>query len=240
MRFMMMLTTLFLVNSFLVDSAVVCSQEKTALEIDSTGWMDLFPDKDLSRWKRVALDQGLSEKSPWKVDGDVLICEGAGGPGAPKTNAAGVITGAKEMLLYDQPFENGIFHVEFRFQPLEGMHDYNSGAYVRSLDGKIWHQVQIAHLTIPPYMGDLFHMIPSHGKTERIVFAGTAAPHVKPPGEWNTIEISAKKKEIQVHMNGHHTLTWQDCSVPKGMVGMQSEFYNIEFRNIKYRPEDGK
>jgi hypothetical protein len=228
---------MMLVLLFLSGVNVARSGERTALEIDPNGWTDLFPDTKFSHWKRVALDQGLAEKSPWSVDGELLVCQGAGGAGDPKVGADGKVTGVKEMLLYDRPLKDGIFHVEFRFQPLKGMHDYNSGAYVRSLDGQIWHQIQIAHLTIPPFMGDLFHAIPMNGKSERIIMRGNAAESVKPPGEWNVVEITAKGKEIQVRMNGHHTLRWQECTIAEGMVGVQSEFYNIEFRNLKFKPQ---
>ena len=56
--------------AIVVDTALVQAQEKSAFEKDSTGWIDLLPHKDLKNWKRVGLDQGMQETSPWSVNGD--------------------------------------------------------------------------------------------------------------------------------------------------------------------------
>lgn len=197
------------------------AQEKSSLEKDSSGWIDLFPANDLKGWKRVALEQGLVEKNPWSVESGLLVCRGKG---------------AKEMFLYEKPFGDGTFHLEWRFQKLDGKQDYNSGAYVRSLDGVVWHQIQIAHLDKPPLMGDLFGDMKVKGKTERVVVNGSGPERVRPPGEWNTYEITSKGSEIRVWINGYTTLSWKECAVDRGMVGMQAEFYTIEFRNLKFKP----
>lgn len=196
-------------------------QEKSSLEKDSSGWIDLFPANDLKGWKRVALDQGLVEKNPWSVENGLLVCRGQG---------------AKEMLLYDKPFGDGTFHLEWRFHKLDGKQDYNSGAYVRSLDGLVWHQIQIAHLDQPPFMGDLFGDMKVNGKTERVIINGNGPEHVNPPGQWNSYEIASKGNEIRVWVNGYTTLTWNECAIDRGMVGMQAEFFTIEFRNLKFKP----
>ena len=214
--------------AIVVDTALVQAQEKSAFEKDSTGWIDLLPHKDLKNWKRVGLDQGMQETSPWSVNGDVLVCQGAPSQGA----------GAKEMLLYDRSFTDGVFHLECRFPPQKGKQDYNSGAYVRSLDGRVWHQIQIAHLDIPPFMGDLFGDLKVNDKTERVIIRGDGPDYVNPPGQWNTFEIMARDKEITVWLNGHSTLAWKECAVKKGMVGVQCEFFNVEFRNLKFKPTE--
>ncbi len=202
-------------------SASLLSQERSQLEIDSTGWLDLMPNSDLKKWKRVGLELGLAAKNPWSTEQGILVCRGEG---------------AKEMFLYDQLFDDGVFHLEWRFRKLEGKQDYNSGAYVRSLDGAVWHQVQIAHLEKPPLVGDIFGDMPVAGKTQRVVVEGKGSQHINAPGQWNTFEITAVGKEIRVWINGHTTLTWNDCAVSKGFVGLQAEFFTIEFRSVKFKP----
>jgi hypothetical protein len=197
------------------------AQEKSALEKNPSGWIDIFPDQELKNWKRVGLEQGLVKKHPWSVHGDTLLCEGVG---------------AKEMFLFDSPLGDGSFHLEWRFKQVDGKQEYNSGAYVRTLDGKVWHQIQIAHLEKPPFMGDLFCDMTVNGKTERVIAQGNGTSRVKPPGQSNTYEITAKGKEIEVWINGATTLTWRDCAVEKGLIGMQAEFFTIEFRNLKFKP----
>ena len=38
-----------------------------------------------------------------------------------------------------------------------------------------------------------------------------------------------------VWVNGAVTTAWDDCPVPKGHVGLQAEFFEIEFRSLKYK-----
>lgn len=196
----------------------------SALEKDPQGWIDLQPIKNLPHWKRVALDDKPSEKNPWSVDGKLLVCDARGG--------------IKEMLLHDRQFGDGIFHVEWRFRPVtEGKKDYNSGVYVRSpATGKTWIQIQVAHLEKPPFLGDLFGDLPKNDKIERVVVRGEGDKRAKPPGEWNTYEITTRGKHIDVWINGATTLKWDACPYPRGHVGVQAEFFYIEFRNLKFKP----
>jgi 3-keto-disaccharide hydrolase len=198
--------------------------EKSLLQREPKGWVDLFPGKDLKGWKRVILppDKELNARNPWKVEGELLLCDGVG---------------IKEMLLYEKEFADGVFHLEWRFRKEGEKKDYNSGAYVRTaLDGKLWHQVQIAHQDKPPLLGDLFGDSLVKDKPERVQIRSEGHKRANPPGEWNTYEITAKGKTLSVWINGATTLTWNDCPLPRGHVGMQAEFYFIEFRNIKFKP----
>jgi hypothetical protein len=198
---------------------------KSALEADPSGWVDLFPGKDLKGWRRVPLapDVTLNPKNPWSVDaaGKTLLCDGVG---------------VKEMLLHEQERADGIFHVEWRFRPAEGKTGYNSGVYVRSsLDGKVWHQAQVAHQMTPPRLGDLFGDTLVDGQIKQVRITGDGDKRARPPGEWNTYEVTCKGTTVTVWVNGAVTTTWTDCQVPRGHVGMQAEYFFIEFRNLKFK-----
>ena len=207
-------------------SGVAIAQEsKSAIETDPKGWLDLFPGKNLKGWKRVPLapETTLTERNPWSIDAKnkVLRCEGKD---------------IKEMFVYDKPFKDGIFHVEWRFRKMENPKEaYNSGVYVRSPNGTHWVQCQVAHLEKPPFLGDLFADVPAKGKPERVIVNGKGDKRAKPPGEWNTYEITCKGKTISVWINGAVTTTWNDCPFLEGHVGMQAEHYYIEFRNMKFK-----
>jgi hypothetical protein len=208
-------------------SAPAAEQGKgqSALEADASGWLDLMPGKDLQGWKRVVLppDEKLNSKNPWSVDTErhVLVCDGVG---------------VKEMLLEDRERAEGIFHVEWRFRPVPGKTTgYNSGVYVRSLDGKNWIQAQVAHLTQAPRLGDLFYDRVVDGKTEHGVIPGKGHELVKAPGEWNTYEVTCQGKNLTVWINGAVATTWKECPVPRGHVGLQAELFYIEFKNLKFK-----
>lgn len=227
-----MVTTIF--GSFLL-TATLCAAlgintaeqggGRSALESDPNGWTDLLPGEDLKGWKRVTLpDNKRTDKNPWKVDAKnrLLLCAGVD---------------IKEMFLHETPRQDGIFYVEWRFKPQQGEPPYNSGVYVRSRDdGKVWTQIQVAHLKQPPFLGDIFSDNFVNGKIERTTISGDGAKHAKPPGEWNTYEITCKGRNISVWINGHIATIWRECPVPEGLIGLQAEFFDLEFRNLKYKP----
>ena len=192
---------------------------------DVEKWLDLFPGKNLAGWKRVPIapDTKLNAKNAWRVDekNKLLLCDGVG---------------VKEMLLYDKEFGDGVFHVEWRFRKVDGDPDYNSGVYVRTArDGLTWHQIQVAHTKKSPFMGDLFGVVDRVKQETKVLASGEGPKLVKGPGEWNTYDISFKGRQITVVINGKTSCVWNDCETPRGHVGMQAEFFFIEFRNIKFK-----
>jgi hypothetical protein len=189
------------------------------------GWLDILPGKNLAGWKRVPIapDTKPAAKNAWSVDAKrkVLVCDGVG---------------VKEMLLYDKELGDGVFHVEWRFRKVEDDPVYNSGIYVRTAgDGLTWHQVQVAHTPKPPFMGDLFGVVDRIKQETKVLASGKGPKLVKGPGQWNTYDITCKGKQIDVIINGAPSLTWSECARPRGYLGMQAEFFYIEFRNLKFK-----
>jgi hypothetical protein len=186
------------------------------------GWIDLMPGKDLKGWKRVPIDP-LAAKAVWSVSGDgkLLLVDGVD---------------AKEMLLYEKEFGDGVFHVEWRFRKQEGAKPvYNGGAYVRtSMDGKAWIQAQVAHQEKPPVVGDLFAAVP--GQSARVDVLQKGPDRSRPPGEWNAFDLTCKGKSIALAVNGHVTAEWTDCPMARGHVGLQAEFAFFEVRSLRFKP----
>src|SRR5437867_11048351 len=177
------------------------AESKSALDQDSTSWTDLLADKDLKEWKRVPIpaDGKLHRVNPWKIDdkAGVLLCKGKGA--------------GHEMLLYDKEFDDGVFHVEWRFKKVEGGKGYNSGVYARnSADGKIWHQPQVGDRNV----GYIFGNTLVDGQMKRINTGSKGPQRGKPAGEWNTYEITCKGQTMTLWVNGGVTAAWKDCQVP--------------------------
>lgn len=205
--------------------AVVSSWPLSGFAQEDDGWMNLLQGTKLTGWKRVPLapDTKLNAKNPWILPGqdNLLQCDGVD---------------VKEMLLYDKEFGDGVFHVEWRFRKVEGDPIYNSGIYVRSKsDGLTWHQVQVAHNPKPPFMGDIFRIPNVKKPAPEVVGKGDGVKHVKAPGEWNTYDITCKGKTISIAINGTTATTWNDCPIPRGYIGLQAEFFFIEFKNLKFK-----
>lgn len=198
------------------------AETKSALERDAQGWVDILPPTDLKGWHRVPVPpNGQLGREQWHVDGEkkLLICDGDGG---------------HDMLLFDQEIGDAIFHLEFCYTKVEGKKGYNSGAYVRnSRDGAIWHQAQFGDAKD----GYLFGQTPGdEGKKKSFNLKQQVTDmRVKPAGEWNTLEITARGKVLTLWVNGAVTCQFENCGLEKGCLGVEGEGYRIEFRNLKVK-----
>jgi hypothetical protein len=216
---------LVLAFSWLPVSPLAAAESDTtqsALTANPDGWVDIMPPADLKGWYRVPVPPtGKLGRDQWHVDPDqqVLICDGDGG---------------HDMLLCDKEIGDAIFHFEFRYTRGEGKKGYNSGAYVRnSKDGGIWHQAQFGDAQD----GYLFGETPTaDGKKKFFTLKKEVKDmRVKPAGEWNTFEVTARGKTLTLWVNGAVTCQFDDCGQAEGRVGLEGEGYRIEFRNLKLK-----
>jgi len=187
-----------------------------------TGWIDLLPDASLKGWRRVPI-KPLAAKAVWTVSPEGhLVVDGVD---------------ATEMLLCERPLGDGTLRVEWRYRRNDDpKYVYNGGVYVRTaLDGKTWVQAQVAHGGKPPVCGDLIAMLP--GATQRTDMLQHGPSPARPPGEWNTYDIACRGRTIAVAVNGRPTVTWNDCPLPSGAVGLQAEFAVYEVRAFRFRPD---
>src|SRR5262245_37981678 len=189
----------------LVGLVAQASQTPSALEQDPAGWTDLLASAgpDLKGWTRGTVPPGgqLAPKSQWSLDPTTghLICEGDGG---------------HEWLRWDKELTDFVYHVEWRFTPVEGKRGYNSGIYVRnSADAKIWHQAQTGSASGGFLFGDSL----VNGEVKRVNLSREMKEsRVKPAGEWNVFEVTCKGPEIHLWVNGAETSVWPNCEVLKG------------------------
>lgn len=215
-------TLIAITASFLGGPQARGEEIKSALQSDPAGWVDIFPSADLKGWYRVTVPPGGQlGREQWHVDGEkqILICDGDGG---------------HDMLLFDKEIGDAVFHFEFRYTKIEGKAGYNSGAYVRnSKDGAIWHQAQFGDANA----GFLFGQTPgTEGQKKSFNLSKQVTDmRVKPAGEWNTMEVTARGKILTLWVNGAVTCQFEDCGAEKGYVGLEGEGYRIEFRNLKVK-----
>lgn len=191
----------------------------SALERDPAGWTNLLAGPDaMKQWTRgpIPPEGKLNPISQWTLDPKtgMLVCEGDRG---------------HEWLRYDRELGDSVFHVEWRFTPIEGKKGYNSGIYARnSADARIWHQAQ----TGSESGGFLFGDTPVKGRIKRINHGKQRPSRVKPAGEWNTFEITSHGPDITLWVNGAVADQFRECEVKKGYVGLEAEGYRIEFRSV--------
>ena len=202
--------------------AAEVTETKSAWESDPVGWVDILPPADLKGWFRVPVPPNARlGRDQWHVDSDkkVLICDGDGG---------------HDMLLFDKEIADGVFHLEFCYTKIEGKIGYNSGAYVRnSRDGSFWHQAQFGDAKDGYLFGQT--AVDGYGKKNFSLARQVTDSRVKPAGQWNTLEITARGRVLTLWVNGAVTCKFDDCGLERGYLGLEGEGYRIEFRNLKLK-----
>lgn len=196
----------------------LAAQQKGLLEREPSGWTDVMPGAKLEGWTRLKIKAEAEDSGrQWQRQGDILLCQGDGG---------------HDWLRYDTPLEDFVFHAEFRFTPLEGNPRYNSGIFVRNTaDYSRWYQAQIG-----PGGGFLFGIGEENGQAKRFnLREQLKEDRIKPPGEWNVIEVTAKGSTLSVWANGAVVSQWDQCPVRRGHIGLEGEGFRIEFRNLKVK-----
>ncbi len=198
------------------------AETQSKLQSEPEGWVDILPPVDLKGWYRVPVPPtGKLGREQWHVDAErkVLICDGDGG---------------HDMLLYDKEIGDAVFHFEFCYTKIEGKTGYNSGAYVRnSKDGAIWHQAQFGDAKDGYLFGQT---LAADGKKKGFNLKKQVTDmRVKPAGEWNTLEVTARGKVLTLWVNGAVTCQFEECGRDKGYIGLEGEGYRIEFRNLKVK-----
>lgn len=59
----------------------------------------------------------------------------------------------------------------------------------------------------------------------------------KPVGEWNALEVISKAGTITSLLNGTKICESQPSDVTSGLIGLQSEDFEVHFRRLRIRPE---
>jgi hypothetical protein len=196
------------------------AESKSALETSPKGWQDLT---SLKGWTRVPIPKtaALSPEDQWRYDSEskTIICEGDKG---------------HEMLRSDAQYKDFILHVEWRLKEIDGDPRYNSGVFVRtSADGEYFTQAQVGK---GPAVW-LFADYAQDGKKQRINLRDQmTAQRVRPPGEWNTYEITAKGPVVSLWVNGETIGQIETVPFPQGHIGLEAEGFYIEFRNVRVKP----
>ena len=188
------------------------------------GWIDMLPGPNLSGWTRIAIppDKPVSAKQQWSVDSAkrTLTCTGDQG---------------HEWLRYDaRQFDAFEYHVEWRFTQVTTPNPkYNSGIFFRNdADGTIWHQAQADSGS----GGYIFGMTPVNHELKRISLAKEKkGTFEKPAGEWNIYDIRCESRHCSLVVNGQLS-SEGDFDAAEGYLGLESEGYEITFRDIRVKP----
>lgn len=186
------------------------------------GFVSLFDGKSLSGWQRFG---GKGEA--WGVEDGCLVSFGEGGG----------------WLGTSRPYADFDLRLEFKLSP-----ESNSGVYLRapadtSHISRTGLEIQLLDDTHPRYKG-----VKPWQLTGAIYHVAAPEPgHLKPTGEWNTLEIRAKGPDVAIVLNGatvvhdrldsHAELAEEHTGLArtKGLIGLQSHNGRVEFRKIRVK-----
>jgi hypothetical protein len=216
---------LFLLSLIAALLALALAPARSAAKIKDVpeGFTPLFDGKDLEGWQVFG-----GKKDAWAVEDGMIVTKSGGGG----------------WLLTDK--EYGDFEVRVDFKMSEGG---NSGVALRApLQGNVSYSGMEIQL-----LDDVWHLNPKNFKGLRPVqltgaIYGVVAPSkdaLKPVGQWNTIDITAKGRRITIVLNGVKTVDANlddhkeaaESNHPglkrdKGHLGLQSHSNRVEFRNV--------
>jgi hypothetical protein len=177
----------------------------------------LFNGRDLAGW-RLTDPNALSG---WSVKDGVLVNEVSQEKGKPHKNYGNLRT--------DREFEDFNLALEVRV-PTGG----NSGVYLRGI-----YEVQVMDSYGKPL--DSHHMGAIYSRIKPTVSAE------KPPGEWQTLNITLVDRHVTVILNGKQIIAnqpllgctggalWSDVTRP-GPIYLQGDHTSIEYRNLVLKP----
>ena len=185
-----------------------------------TETLDLLPPADFKGWTRIPIPpvDGLKPRMQWRVDTDqhALICTGDGG---------------HEWLRNDRELADFIFDVDWRFTP-RGPEEtrYNSGVGARlSKYGEIWYQAQTGLKG-----GYLFGVNFMDGALQPFNLSKEMKENrVKPAGEWNHYEVTARGDRLTLSVNGEVVNELPNVGLRRGYIGLEAEGFEVTFRNLK-------
>jgi hypothetical protein len=179
--------------------------------------ISLFNGKDLNGWRLTDPDAD----SGWSVKDGVLVNAVAKEEGKPRKHYGNLRT--------DREFEDFNLVLEARVAP-KG----NSGVYLRGI-----YEVQVCDSFGKPLdphnMGAIYSRITPTVAAE------------KPPGEWQTLDITLVDRHVTVILNGKKIIDnqpvlgctggalWSDVTRP-GPIYLQGDHTAIEYRNIVLKP----
>jgi hypothetical protein len=183
----------------------------------------LWNGRDLTGWKVYVNDPAVTPASVWQASGGVLHLD---------TKASGYLRSEKE-------YSNFHLHVEWRWTK-DAPANSNSGVlvHVHGPDA-VWplcFECQLKNGNAGQIVGIGLDIPDAPLQNNRKRAPRLAAPSEKPPGEWNTYEITCRDDTIECSVNGVRQNRVAKLPVSAGAIALQLEGFPIEFRNVWLKP----
>jgi Domain of Unknown Function (DUF1080) len=172
-------------------------------------WQDLFT-RDMRDWSRSG-----SGPSPWTLTSQgTLVC-----------------SPAHEIFVPEWEFGDGTLRVEYRFKADSRNKTVYRGAVLlrRTLD------YSGCKVNLGENCGTVSAYVIASSDREKLVEVKAPPGLAKPAGEWNEIEFHLVGKTVSVYVNGKEGASFERCEVDRGLVALEAEGTEIEFRSVRWK-----
>jgi hypothetical protein len=171
-----------------------------------SGWTTLFDGKNLGDWEQVG-------QANWRVEDGAIVADKL----LQEKGSAHLVT--------KQKYKDFQIHVEFWVTG-----ETNSGVFIRCQDPKSITATNCYEVNIWDARKD-----PSYG-TGGVVNFAEVDPMPKAGGKWNTMEITAKGRQITVVLNGQKTADFRNGLFAEGPFTLQYGSSVVKFRKVAIKP----
>jgi hypothetical protein len=177
------------------------------------GWVQLFDGKSMDGFTQVGT-------ANWRVEDGALVADKSTAPPRPDGQPGG-----GGHLVTKNSYKDHMIYAEFwADEPA------NSGIFVRCKDPKKIGARDCYEFNIFDTRPD-----PSYG-TGGIVYFAEANPRLKAAGKWNTMEITANKRQLVLTLNGTKTAETNNGFFEEGHFTLQWGSGVIKFRKVAVKP----
>ncbi len=239
-----------LILAFISSALLIsCSSSKETNESNNMskeekndGWVSLFDGKTAKGWHKYG---GTPVGSAWKVKDGYMYLDTSGKENWQIKNGGDIVT--------DKEYEN--FHLKLEWNIAK---NGNSGIifYINEDKSKYnWPWETGPEMQILDNNGHPDSKIIKHRAADLYDLITASPENVKPPGEWNQVELKCFNGNLEFYLNGVKVLTtimwdaaWKKLiaaskfkNMPgfgiykKGRIGLQDHGDEVKFRNIKIK-----
>jgi hypothetical protein len=186
---------------------------QSALTQTGTGWTQLFDGTSMNGWDQVGT-------ANWRVEGGALVADKSTAPPRPDGQPGG-----GGHLVTKNSYKDHMIYAEFWTDEKA-----NSGIFVRCKDPKKIGARDCYEFNIFDARPD-----PSYG-TGAIVYFAEANPALKVAGKWNTMEVTANKRQLTLTLNGTKTADVNNGFFEEGHFTLQWGEGVVKFRKVAVKP----
>lgn len=161
----------------------------------------------------------------WREEGDVIICSGD----------------PKGYLHSRDTFRNFTLRASYRFVPAADADDErratsNTGFMIHIHEP---HTIWPRSLEVQGKWSEMCSIKSNGGVPDLVIEDDPAAREAArlPVGEWNDVEIISRDGRLEASLNGTLICSSQPGELTEGFIGLQSELFEVHFRNLRIREE---